>query len=94
MIKTPVHASTDGLDFDDNVIYEKYVFDENGDFVCESDSPEFALEIVKRINLHDELVKSLREMVEIIGANFCSNQEIKQKYRAAFNLINDLEQCK
>lgn len=94
MIKTPVHASTDGLDYDDNVIYEKYVFDENGDFVCESDSPEFALEIVKRINLHDELVKSLREMVEIIGANFCSNQEIKQKYRAAFNLINDLEQCK
>ena len=94
MIKTPVHASTDGLDDDDNVIYEKYVFDENGDFVCESDSPEFALEIVKRINLHDELVKSLREMVEIIGANFCSNQEIKQKYRAAFNLINDLEQCK
>ena len=40
------------------------------------------------------LLQSLRDMVEIVGANFCSNQEIKQKYRAAFNLINDLEQCK
>ena len=61
MIKTPVHASTDGLDYDDNVIYEKYVFDENGDFVCESDSPEFALEIVKRINLHEKLIILLKE---------------------------------
>ena len=94
MINTPVHVSDDGLDDDDNVIYESYVFDQNGDLVCEADSPEFAIEIVKRINLHDELVKSLREMVEIVGSNFCSNQEIKQKYRKAFDLINDLEKCK
>ncbi len=94
MINTPVHVSDYGLDDDENVIYEKFVFDKNGDFVCEADSPQLALEISKRINFHYELIKSLRDMVEIVGSNFCSNQEIKQKYRKAFKLINDLEQCK
>lgn len=71
------------------------VFDCNGEFVCAIfNSKNKADEIVNRINLHDELVKSLRDMVEIVGSNFCSNQEIKQKYRSAFNLINDLEKCK
>ena len=93
MINTPVHVSTE-LDDDDNQIYTTEIFDADGDFICESAHIDLTDEILKRINLHDELVKSLREMVEIIGANFCSNQEIKQKYRAAFNLINDLEQCK
>ena len=74
--------------------HSKFVFDKNGDFVCEADSPQLALEISKRINFHYELIKSLRDMVEIVGSNFCSNQEIKQKYRKAFKLINDLEECK
>ena len=88
MIKTPVHAATDGLDDDDNVIYEKYVFDENGDFVCESDSPEFALEIVKRINLHDKFVEVLKS----------SKYALKQQYGNDSDFVNKidelLEQCK
>ena len=51
-------------------------------------------EAVIIVNNHNVLVQSLRDMVEIVGANFCSSQDVKQKYRAAFNLINDLEQCK
>ena len=85
MIKTPVelgHRLNCIIDADGNVI--AYDVDYKGG----------GQEIVKRINLHGELVKSLREMVEIVVANFCSNQEIKQKYRSAFNLINDLEKCK
>ena len=39
-------------------------------------------EVVKRINMHDELVKSLHDMVEIVGSNFCQNMEIKQIGRA------------
>ena len=88
MIKTPVHAATDGLDDDDNVIYEKYVFDENGDFVCESDSPEFALEIVKRINLHDKLAEALKSSI----------YALKQQYGNDSDFVNKidelLEQCK
>lgn len=45
----------------------------------------------KRINMHDELVKSLRDMVEIVGSNFCQNMEIKRKYKTAREL---LERCK
>ena len=48
-------------------------------------------EVVKRINMHDELVKSLRDMVEIVGGNFCQNMEIKRKYKIAREL---LERCK
>ena len=48
-------------------------------------------EIVKRINIHDELVSALRDMVEIVGGNFCQNMEIKRKYKIAREL---LERCK
>ena len=48
-------------------------------------------EVVKRINMHDELVKSLRDMIEIVGSNFCQNMEIKRKYKIAREL---LERCK
>ena len=88
MIKTPVHASTDGLDYDDNVIYEKYVFDENGDFVCESDSPEFALEIVKRINLHEKLIILLKE------SKFALLQQYGVDSMFLDEVNNVLEKCK
>lgn len=45
----------------------------------------------KRINMHDELVKSLHDMVEVVGSNFCQNMEIKRKYKIAREL---LERCK
>ncbi len=48
-------------------------------------------EVVKRINMHDELVKSLHDMIEIVGSNFCQNMEIKRKYKIAREL---LERCK
>ena len=48
-------------------------------------------EIAKRINMHDEIVKSLHDMVEIVGSNFCQNMEIKRKYKIAREL---LERCK
>ena len=48
-------------------------------------------EVVKRISMHDELVKSLHDMVEIVGSNFCQNMEIKRKYKIAREL---LERCK
>ena len=88
MIKTPVHASTDGLDYDDNVIYEKYIFDENGDFVCESDSPEFALEIVKRINLHEKLIILLKE------SKFALLQQYGVDSMFLDEVNNVLEKCK
>ena len=48
-------------------------------------------EVVKRINMHDELVKYLHDMVEVVGGNFCQNMEIKRKYKIAREL---LERCK
>ena len=36
--------------------------------------------------LYDE-EKSLRDMVEIVGANFCSNQDVKRKYKIARELL-------
>lgn len=33
------------------------------------------------------LLQSLRDMVEIVGANFCSNQAVKQKYKIARELL-------
>ena len=34
-----------------------------------------------------DLLQSLRDMVEIVGANFCSNQAVKQKYKIARELL-------
>ena len=74
MIKTPVFS--DG--------YE--IFDKNGHSIISGDEME-ANEAVKCINTHDELVKSLHDMVEIVG----ENMEVKRKYKIAREL---LERCK
>ena len=34
-----------------------------------------------------DLLQSLRDMVEIVGANFCSNQDVKRKYKIARELL-------
>ena len=34
-----------------------------------------------------DLLKSLQDMVEIVGANFCSNQAVKHKYKIARELL-------
>ena len=33
------------------------------------------------------LLQSLHDMVEIVGANFCSNQDVKRKYKIARDLL-------
>ena len=33
------------------------------------------------------LLQSLHDMVEIVGANFCSNQDVKRKYKIARELL-------
>ena len=85
MIKTPVS-------YDENeLIYYPQIHDADGDYLFEAMDTDTAKEIVKRINMHDELVKSLCDMVEIVGGNFCQNMEIKRKYKIAREL---LERCK
>ena len=33
------------------------------------------------------LLQSLHDMVEIVGANFCSNQDVKRKYKIARDIL-------
>ena len=85
MIKTPVS-------YDENeLIYYPQIHDADGDYLFEAIDTDTTKEIVKRINMHDELVKSLHDMVEVVGGNFCQNMEIKRKYKIAREL---LERCK
>ena len=44
-------------------------------------------EAVMIVNNNKVLVQSLRDMVEIVGANFCSNQDVKRKYKIARELL-------
>ena len=67
------------------------IYDKSGHFICDVSSKTHGYEMVKRINMHDEPVKSLQDMVEIVGGNFCQNMEIKRKYKEAREL---LEKCK
>ena len=34
-----------------------------------------------------DVLQSLRDMVEIVGSNFCSNQDVKRKYKIARDLL-------
>ena len=63
------------------------IYDKSCHFICDVSSKTHGNEIVKRINKHDELVKSLQDMVEIVGGNFCQNMEIKRKYKEARELL-------
>ena len=88
MIKTPVSKSAD---YDDEFIYDVDLFDADGNYICLSASEFVADELTKIINNHYQLIKSLSDMVEIVGGNFCQNIEIKRKYKEAREL---LEKCK
>lgn len=78
MIKTPVTRHD---------VFTSSFVDKFGLFLDDKSLEEAA----KRINMNDELVKSLQDMVEIVGCNFCQNMEIKRKYKEAREL---LEKCK
>ena len=81
MIKTPIAYSAKSWS----------ICDLNGDIIAYDVNADTGGEVVNRINMHDELVKSLLDMAEIVGANFCSNMETKRKYKQAREL---LEKCK
>ena len=78
MIKTPVAR---------HAMFTSSFVDVLGCFLDDNGMDEAA----KRINMHDELVKSLDDIVEIVGGNFCQNMDIKRKYKKAREL---LEKCK
>lgn len=78
MIKTPVTRHD---------VFTSSFVDKFGSFLDDNEIDDAA----KRINMHDELVKSLRDMVEIVGGNFCQDMVIKRKYKEAREL---LEKCK
>ena len=77
MIKTPIIYSAKSWS----------ICDSNGDIIAYDVNANTGGEAVNRINMHDELVKSLRDMVEIVGSNFCSNMETKCKYKQARELL-------
>ena len=88
MIKTPVSKSNE---YDDEFVYDVDLFDSDGDYICLSANESVADELIKIINNHYQLIKSLSDMIEIVGSNFCQNMEIKHKYKEAREL---LEKCK
>ena len=85
MIKTPVSTY-----FDKDVYPYPQIDDADSNFISECNKEDTAKEIVKRINMHDELVKSLRDMFELAGmANY--NAGWSERYLTAEKL---LERCK
>ena len=81
MIKTPVS-------YNDRF---NRVEDADGGVVMYYVSEDIGNEAVKRINMHDDLVKSLQFLTGIVGGNFCQDMVIKRKYKEAREL---LEKCK
>ncbi len=80
MIKTPVS-------YDENeLIYYPQIHDADGDYLFEAMDTDTAKEIVKRINMHDELVKSLRDMFEMAGMAYY-NSNWSERYLAAEKLL-------
>jgi len=88
MIKAPIHKSDD---YDDEFIYVVDLFDKDGDYVCLSANESTADELIKIVNNHAELIKSLHDMVEIVGSNFCASMEVKRKYKIARDLLEQIK---
>ena len=85
MIKTPV-----SMYFDKDVYPYPQIDDADSNFISECNKEDTAKEIVKRINMHDELVDALHDMFEMAGmVHYNSNWS--ERYLAAEKL---LERCK
>ena len=83
MIKTPV-----SYDDSEGVLYPyPQVEDANGSFIFECKDKQVAQDIVKRINMHDELVAMLKDIALVDGGSIC----IRSKLAKAREL---LEKCK
>ena len=63
------------------------IYDKSCHFICDVSSKTHGNEIVKRINMHDELVSMLKDIAFVDGGSEC----IKSKIARAREL---LEKCK
>ena len=63
------------------------IYDKSCHFICDVSSKTHGNEIVKRINMHDELVSMLKDIALVDGGSEC----IKSKRARASEL---LERCK
>ena len=88
MIKMPVGRSNDT---DSKFIYSQDIFDADGAHICEAIDDEMTDKLIEIINSNSDLYSSLKDMVEIVGSNFCQNMEIKRKYKIARNLLEKLK---
>ena len=88
MIKTPVGRSNDT---DSHFIYSQDIFDADGSHICEAIDDEMTDNLIEIINSHRDLYSSLKDMVEIVGSNFCQNMEIRRKYKEARILLEKLK---
>ena len=86
MIKTPVHAATE-LDDEDDIIYTGEIYDDDGNSICIAEI-DFVDEIVKRINMHDELVELLKESKYAISETYGIDSVFVDRVN------NALERCK
>jgi hypothetical protein len=88
MIKTPV-----SYDDSDNVFYPyPQVEDANGSFIFECNDKRVAQEIVKRINMHDELVKRVQQLSALSDADMASAAEWIESHVSEIDDL--LEKCK
>lgn len=90
MIKTPVS-------YDENeLIYYPQIHDADGDYLFEAMDTDTAKEIVKRINMHDELVDELEQIkifldeMHVMPVNWITKEGV---YRHAV-VCELLERCK
>lgn len=89
MIKTPVLRGIESS-FEDTW-NTCDIIDLDKTFIAQAADYETADELVNIINHQEALIKSLRDMVEIVGSNFCSSVEVKRKYKIARELLETLK---
>ncbi len=92
MIKTPIR-----YDIDDLVFYPyPQVKDANGMFIFEAKNMDAANELVKRINMHDEIVNELEQMKLFLEDMHMMpiDWTIKESTHRHIAVGNLLERCK
>ena len=92
MIKTPVS-------YDENeLIYYPQIHDADGDYLFEAMDTDTAKEIVKRINMHDELVNALQDVKDftdwLYTKGAAGTRPKKPLNEIAKNIGELLERCK
>ena len=88
MIKTPVSYDESEL------IYYPQIHDADGDYLFEAIDTDTAKEIVKRINMHDELVSAMRNMFDMLSINCQCNSYSREQLKKYLEAEKLLERCK